>query len=168
MSRPTAEFVEGFALVLNRAGMQRMASRVFAALLAAEDEGLTAREIAQTLGVSPAAVSGAVTYLTSTGLATRRRTTGNRVDHFVVDGTTWAEAIAMETDRLQELNAWLTKGIDAVPAGSPAQERLVETRAFFEFLTVEMPKLVDRWRAQQKQAAGTSSTRARRGRRTRA
>jgi|SRR3954451_13207267 hypothetical protein len=166
MSRPTAEFVEGFALVLNRAGMQRMGSRVFAALLAAEDEGLTAREIAEALGVSPAAVSGAVTYLTSTGLANRRRTPGNRVDHFVVDGTTWAEAIAMETDRLRELSGWLGKGIDAVPEGSPARTRLAETRAFFDFLTVEMPKLVDRWHEQQQKTRRTPPARARRGRRT--
>ena len=166
MSRPTADFVEGFALVLNRAGMQRMASRVFAALLAAENEGLTAREIAEALAVSPAAVSGAVTYLTGTGLATRRRTPGQRVDHFVVDGTTWAEAIAMETDRLRELSAWLGKGIDAVPDGSPAHARLADTRAFFDFLTTEMPKLVDQWHAQQANATGTPPAGARRGRRT--
>jgi DNA-binding transcriptional regulator GbsR (MarR family) len=146
MTKATAEFVEGFALVLNRAGMQRMGSRVFAALLAADQDGLSAKEIGETLGVSPAAVSGAVTYLTGTGLAGRRRLPGARVDRFVVESTQWAEAIATETDRLRELSAWLGKGVAAVPADSPAHLRLSETQAFFEFLVVEMPKLVERWR----------------------
>lgn len=169
MAAATAEFVEGFALVLNRAGMQRMASRVFAALLVAEEDGLTAKEIAATLGVSPAAVSGAVSYLTTTGLAARRRLPGARVDHFVVESTQWAEAVATETARLRELSLWLGKGIDAAPAGSKAVERLTETRAFFEFLAVEMPKLVESWREQHDAAVTRPSrtTAARRDRRTR-
>jgi DNA-binding transcriptional regulator GbsR (MarR family) len=147
MAEPTAEFVEGFALVLNRAGMQRMAARVFAALLAADKDGLTAKQIGAALGVSPAAVSGAVGYLTSTGLANRVREPGARVDHYAVDSTTWAEAIAMETDRLRELVGWLSKGAAAAPPDSTARARMTETREFFEFLTIEMPKLVERWRA---------------------
>ena len=119
MADDVAEFIEGFAVMLNQAGMQRMAARVFGALLAAQSDGLTAREIGEVLTVSPAAVSGAVAYLTRTGLANRVRTPGARVDHYVVDGTTWAEAIALETDRLHELAGWLTKGAAAVPADSP-------------------------------------------------
>jgi DNA-binding MarR family transcriptional regulator len=145
MADDVAEFIEGFALMLNQAGMQRMAARVFGALLAAQSDGLTAKQIADALAVSPAAVSGAVGYLTRTGLATRVRTPGNRVDHFVVD-TTWAEAFAIETDRLHQLAGWLSKGAAAMPAGSPAQARLAETRDFFEFIAAEMPKLIDRWR----------------------
>jgi predicted transcriptional regulator len=169
MTKATAEFVEGFALVLNRAGMQRMGSRVFAALLAAEEDGLTAKEIGDTLGVSPAAVSGAVNYLTSTGLAGRRRVPGTRVDRFVVESTQWAEAIATETDRLRELSAWLAKGAAAVPSGSPTHLRLSETQAFFDFLVIEMPKLVERWREQRDSTPPKArrTTAAARGRRTR-
>lgn len=147
MPDDVAEFIEGFALMLNQAGLQRMAARVFGALLAAQSDGLTAKEIGAALRVSPAAVSGAVGYLTRTGLANRVRTPGDRVDHFVVDGTTWAEAVAIETDRLHDLAGWLTKGAAAVPVGSPAHARMAETRDFFEFIAAEMPKLVDRWHA---------------------
>ena len=146
MADEVGEFIEGFALMLNQAGMQRMAARVFGALLAAQSDGLTAKEISEVLRVSPAAVSGAVSYLTRTGLANRVRTPGDRVDHYVVDGTTWAEAIALETDRLHEMTGWLSKGAASVPEGSPAHLRMVETQEFFEFVAAEMPKLVDRWR----------------------
>lgn len=149
MADEVAEFIEGFALMLNQAGMQRMAARVFGALLAAERDGLTAKEISETLQVSAAAVSGAVGYLTRTGLAKRVRAPGGRVDHFAVDGTTWAEAVAIETDRLTEMAGWLGKGAASVPADSPARARLAETRDFFEFIAAEMPKLIDRWRETQ-------------------
>ncbi len=52
--------------------MQRMAARVFAALLVAPENGYTAKEIGEALGVSAAAVSGATAYLTRMGLAVRR------------------------------------------------------------------------------------------------
>ena len=145
-----AEFVEGFALILTRAGMQRMASRVFAALLASESGELTAKQIAEALGVSPAAVSGAVNYLTRTGLAVRARHPGARVDHYRVEDSTWAEAMATESERIDELADWLGQGARAVPAGSDAEKRLHETRDFFLFIAAEMPKLVERWQASRR------------------
>ena len=150
MADAVAEFIEGFALVLNRAGMQRMAARVFAALLTAPEDGMTAAQIRDVLAVSPAAVSGAVSYLTRTGLANRARRPGQRVDHFVVDGTTWAEAIAVETRRLRELEDWLDKGAAAVPRKGKARARMTETRDFFAFVGEEMPAMVARWHASRR------------------
>ena len=84
MADDVAEFIEGFALMLNEAGMQRMAARVFGALLAAQSEGLTAKQIGEVLGVSPAAVSGAVGYSPAPAWppASARRATGST--------TTWS------------------------------------------------------------------------------
>lgn len=145
MEASRAEFIEGFALKLNESGMQRMAARVFAALLTAPGGGLTAREIAETLDVSAAAVSVATSYLTRAGLAERTRTPGERVDRYDVQGITWAEAMAVETEMLHSLSSWLDKGTTAVAGDPGATERLEATRDFFAFMAEEMPKLVDRW-----------------------
>ena len=106
--------------MLNEAGMQRMAARVFGALLAAQSDGLTAKQIGDVLSVSPAAVSGAVGYLTRTGLGYPRpniRAIGRRpLRRRHPPGP---EAFAIETDRLHELAGWLTKGAAAMPEGSP-------------------------------------------------
>ena len=147
-----AAFVEGFALQLNESGMQRMPARVFATLLMAPGGGLTAREIAENLGVSAAAVSGATTYLTRTKMAVRTRNPGERVDRYDVRGTTWAEAITVETDLLQNLSSWLDKGVSVVAGDREATQRLLDTRDFFEFVSVEMPKLVDRWQRSRNRA----------------
>lgn len=141
----TNEFVEGFALELSQSGMQRMAARVFAALLVAPENGHTAKEIGEVLGVSPAAVSGATAYLTRMGLAVRQRVTGERVDRYNVLGTTWAEAMASETQMIRTLSDLLEEGLARVDDASAAHERLAATHDFFTYMAVEMPKLVDRW-----------------------
>lgn len=142
----TAGFIEAFALELNQAGMQRMAARVFAALLVAPEGGSSARDLSETLGVSPAAVSGATSYLTRTQLAARRRVPGERVDRYDVDGTTWAEAMATETQTIESLARLLDVGLTAVAPGGAAHERLDSTRDFFLYMAQEMPLLVERWK----------------------
>ena len=60
MADPTerARFVERMAGALTDAGLPRLPSRVFAALLVDDDGRMTAAELAEALGVSPAGVSG--------------------------------------------------------------------------------------------------------------
>ena len=60
----TLRFVEDFALLLVDAGVPRMPARVFACVLADDAGALTAGELAERLQVSPAAISGAVRWLT--------------------------------------------------------------------------------------------------------
>jgi DNA-binding transcriptional regulator GbsR (MarR family) len=150
MQDDRAAFIEGFALKLNESGMQRMSARVFAALLAAPGGGLTAREITDALDVSAGAVSGATSYLTRTGLVERTRRPGERVDRYDVNGTTWAEAMAVETEMLRTLSSWLDKGASAVAGDAEAVERLEATRDFFAFMAEEMPRLIERWQASQR------------------
>ena len=58
-----AHFVERMGGALTDAGLPRLPSRVFAALVVDDDGRMTAAELAETLAVSPAAVSGAVNFL---------------------------------------------------------------------------------------------------------
>jgi DNA-binding transcriptional regulator GbsR (MarR family) len=158
MQDDRAAFIEGFALKLNESGMQRMAARVFATLLTAPGGGLTAREIAETLGASAGAVSGATSYLTRTGLVERTRTPGERVDRYDIKGTSWAEVMAVETEMLLSLSSWLDKGASAVAGDLEATDRLEATRDFFAFMADEMPKLVERWQTSHRQNGATGSS----------
>jgi DNA-binding transcriptional regulator GbsR (MarR family) len=142
-------FVERFALNLTEAGMARMPARVFATVLVAEDGRRTAAELAEHLGVSPAAISGAVRYLTQLRLVSREREPGERVDHYRVSSDTWYEAIARRDEMVASWLSDLAEGVKAVGPETAAGARLEETRAFFEYLLQELPRLVDRWRAQR-------------------
>ena len=75
-------YVERFASVLVAAGFPPMPARVFVALLVTESGRLTAAELAEVLRVSPAAVSGAVRYLTQLGLVHKERVPGSRRDYY--------------------------------------------------------------------------------------
>lgn len=140
------EFVESFALTLTNAGMQRMAARAFAALLASESGSLTARGLADTLQVSPAAVSGSVRYLENARMLRRGRTPGERTDHYMLGDDTWYEAMATKSDIFDDLVSSLDDAISALPDGSLAAERMAETRDFFRYFRDEIPLLVGRWR----------------------
>lgn len=142
-------FVERFAMLLSDAGLGRMPSRVFGALLVTDEGRLTAGELAERLRVSPAAISGAVRYLAQVGLIVRRRDPGERRDHYEVTDDLWYEVYA---NRDTQMKAWaevMAEGVAAVGADTKAGWRLETSRSFFEFLREQLPELMRKWREYQ-------------------
>lgn len=142
-----SKFIERFASALVEAGMPRMPARVFVALLAADSGRLTTAELAEILQISPAAISGAVRYLTQVRMIGREREPGSRRDHFAVWDDNWYE-MSMRRDRF--LLSWLDclgEGVDVLGADTPAGVRVAESLAFVEFLHEELPSMLERWRA---------------------
>jgi DNA-binding transcriptional regulator GbsR (MarR family) len=131
------------------AGMPRMPSRVFVALLASDSGRLTAAELAERLHVSPAAISGALRYLMQVNVLTRERRPGSRRDHYRLLDDTWYE---MTLRREQVMARWISagrEGIEVLGPDTPAGARMAESVAFFEFVRAELPALIDRWREQR-------------------
>jgi predicted transcriptional regulator len=138
-------FVERFASDMVEAGMPRMPSRAFAALIGSDTGHLTAAELSELLRASPAAISGAVRYLTHVHMVRREREPGSRRDHYVVDSDIWYETL-LDRDRI--VGRWqqsLREGIEAVGLDTPAGERLALTLAFFDFVGEEMEGFRARW-----------------------
>jgi len=144
-----ARFIERFASVLVESGVPRMPARVFAALLTIDSGRLTASELAELLQISPAAVSGAVRYLTQVSLISREREPGSRRDVYRLHDDEWYEAIVRREPLLQRWERAVLEGVDAVGADTPAGRRLRDTAGFFEFLQAEMPAMLERWRVQR-------------------
>lgn len=140
-------FVERFALLLVEGGMPRMPARIFACILADDEGALTAAELASRLRVSPAAVSGAVRYLTQTGLVVKGREPGARRDDYRVGEDPWYEVFAARTALIRRWEDAMAEGVELLGAERPAGRRLAETREFFAFLRTELPALMARWRA---------------------
>ena len=152
LSRPTRrtrdDFVERFGSALADAGMARLPSRVFGALLIDEDGRMTAAEIAQRLAVSPAAVSGAVRYLGNMGLLRRERERGSRRDVFVVMEDAWHGAIVRKDQTYAPIQDALVEGIDAAGgAHTHAGSRLQLSNEFLTFVSKEMDGMLARWEA---------------------
>ncbi|MFD8482197.1 GbsR/MarR family transcriptional regulator [Kitasatospora sp. NPDC059673] len=141
-----SEFVERFATVLADAGFPRMSARVFTALLTADSGRLTSAELGELLQISPAAVSGAVRYLTQVDLVSREREPGTRRDRYRVHDHVWYEATANRDHTLSRFESSLVEGVDALGPDTPAGQRLAESLEFFAFLRVEIQEMLQRWR----------------------
>lgn len=140
-------FVEQIAMQFADWGFPRMAGRVLFVLMTADEPGLSAAELGDRLDASAAAISGAVRYLTQVHLVVREREPGEKRDHYRVRGSSWYESAA---DRERLLVLWseaLTEGVAAVGEDSEAGARLRESVEFFDFLRVEIPLVLDRWRS---------------------
>ncbi|GGS85815.1 GbsR/MarR family transcriptional regulator [Streptomyces chromofuscus] len=149
-----SRFVEHFAAQMVEAGMPRMPSRVFAALLASDAGALTSAELGEQLRISPAAVSGAVRYLAQVHMVSREREPGSRRERYRVRGDQWYEAL---TNREAVLKRWedaLRDGVDSLGPDTPAGRRLAETLAFFEYLEGELAALMERWHAHRERLFG--------------
>jgi len=137
--------VERFALLLTEAGMPRMPARVFAYLIIGEVDGYTAGELANALGVSPAAISGAVRYLIQARVIVRDRPVGARRDRYRLHDDQWYEMTLERVHLLQRWEQLLAETIDLVGPGR-ASRSMQETLAFLAFLRQEYPGLIERWR----------------------
>ncbi|WP_442812897.1 GbsR/MarR family transcriptional regulator [Streptomyces sp. NBC_01800] len=145
-----SRFVERFAADMTEAGMQRMASRVFAALLADDDGSMTSAELSEQLQISPAAVSGAINYLTQVSMVGRERDPGSRRDRYRLHNEIWYATFASRDRVLTRWEHTLREGARTLGQDTPAGARLTETAEFFEFLQTELIGLMDRWRDYRK------------------
>lgn len=146
-----ARFVERMGGALTDAGLPRLPSRVFSALLVDDDGRMNAAEIAEALGVSAGGVSGAVKYLGQIGMVRRERERGSRRDVFVVEDDAWHSTMMSTGQLYAPMSAALTQLIVDLPEHDPARKRLVLTREFLAFVDVEMAGLAERWELRRKE-----------------
>jgi len=146
------EFIEKFAAVLILAGFPPMPARVFVALLVTDSARLSAAELVDLLQISPAAVSGAVRYLTGLGLVHKERVPGSRRECYRMPAGIWHQVMLQRNQVLVRWIALLKEGVDLVGAETPAGVRMAEHAGFFEFLHAEMPAMLARWETISKPA----------------
>ena len=140
-------FIERFAAVLVAAGFPPMPARVFVALLVSADGRLSSADLVQQLQISPAAVSGAVRYLTGLRLVHKERVPGSRREYYRMPADIWHQVMLMQSQVLVQWTVLLKEGMDLVGRDTTAGERMADHAAYFEFLSTEMPALFARWEA---------------------
>lgn len=140
---------EQAAAMMTTAGMPRMPARVMMAIVASPAGGYTAAELADRLGVSAAAVSGAVRYLQDAHFIRRLPTAGHRRDrydlapdgfHSVIIGN--VPVYHRLADHVDDIGAEIAD--DEVSA-----QRAAQMSGFLRFMAERMPQLVAEWEAQR-------------------
>jgi predicted transcriptional regulator len=142
------EFIEKFAAMLIVAGFPPMPARVFVALLVTDSGRLSAAELGDLLQISPAAVSGAVRYLSGVGLVHKERVPGSRREYYRMPGDVWRQVMVLRNQSLTRWSSLLKEGMDLVGGDTPAGRRMAGHAGFFEFLAAELPAVMARWDAQ--------------------
>ncbi len=128
-----------------------MPARVFAYILAGNQETYTARDFAEGLQASPAAVSGAMRYLADTRLVVKERAPRSRGDLFRLgDNDVWATIVRARLPLLEHMQAAIGEAITLLEKQPPGEThlglaRLRETWEFFEFARTDLSGMLERW-----------------------
>jgi DNA-binding transcriptional ArsR family regulator len=139
--------VEKVAVLLAESGVPIMASRVFAYALTEDADHYTAAELAEGLRVSPAAVSGAVRYLTATGLMFKERRPGQRAAVYRIDSDdVWSTIISARVPMLELWERGAREAAEMVGPETRGGRRLTETEAFCRFWREDTVHQLARWR----------------------
>lgn len=136
---------EKTAAAFAAAGFPKMPARALMALVSSEDGRLTAAELAERLGVSAAAVSGAVRYLQTVGFIQRVSQPGSRRNLYTLHDDEWYIASMRRSPIYQSLAALTDATAGALPEGSAARSRVAEMGRFYRFLAAKMPDILDDW-----------------------
>ena len=138
--------VEQSAAVLTAAGFPRMPARVLMALLVAEQGGLTASELGEQLGVSAAAISGAVRYLEQIGILHRVPQAGSRRDRWEFLDDAWYTALTAKSPVYGVIADLSDRAADAIgDEAAVGARRAREMARFYRFVDSRLPALMREW-----------------------
>lgn len=144
-AHPGAEQAERSAAMLAAAGMPRMPARVMMALVGSPDEGYSAAELADRLGVSAAAVSGAVRYLESMRMIHRLSRPGERIARFDLMDDGWRSMVVSQSPMYGRLADDMDAIADQNVSAPLSAARARQMADFLRFLEKRMPELVAEW-----------------------
>lgn len=139
--------VERMARIFSDWGLPPMAARVLFTMMAAEERTLTAAELGERLGVSPAAISGAVRLLTQMRLVVREPVPGSRRDVYRLPDDAWYELTLTKMPIFRQITGEASAAVEAVGGdGTAAGANLARMRDYFEYVERELPQLLGKWR----------------------
>ncbi|WP_030174492.1 helix-turn-helix domain-containing protein [Spirillospora albida] len=148
------EFEEVFTTALMASGMPKMTARVMACLSLTDSGSLTAAELVQHLGVSPASVSKAVTFLEEQGLLCRERDERRR-DRYIVDDDIWYRSAMTSARLLDQITETARQGVGVLGPGTPAAVRLENVARFLDFVSESTVRAAEQAREILRMSAGT-------------
>lgn len=147
---PGAGAAEEAAALMTAAGMPRMPARVMMALVGSPDEGYTAAELGERLGVSAAAVSGAVRYLQTLRIVRRLPRPGERRARYDLADDAFADVTVASAPVYARLAVQMTAIADDNPDAPASAARAREAADFLRYLAERMPQLAVEWREQRR------------------
>jgi DNA-binding transcriptional regulator GbsR (MarR family) len=143
-------YVDETGLLLENAGLPRIAGQVLGLLQVCEPETQSLADIAIALGVSRASVSTSTRLLEHVGFLERTILPGNRRDFYRLSRDAWHRFMHTRIETMRRLRQNADHGLRVLDGESPERrERLERMRRLYSFLEQEMPKLLERFDAEE-------------------
>jgi DNA-binding transcriptional regulator GbsR (MarR family) len=149
-------YTEAMGRFFESGGLARMAGRIWAYLLIADAPRLSAQDLGEALGASAGAVSGATRSLVELGLIDRIRVPGERRDYFAPRRGAIAELLRVRLQRLTTVELLISDALEQFGDREYARPRLEEIHTLYHWYARELPKLHERFLAEQQELTGNS------------
>lgn len=144
-------FAEDMGVVMEHAGIPRIAGKIYALLLITHKPYLSADEIALMLRASRASVSTMSRLLQRSGLVEKVGVTGERKTHYRLKPGATADLLRGSLSQITDFRQAIQHGLTLVrDRSSQAGQRLQELHDFYDFFEREFPLLIDRWESQSR------------------
>ena len=137
-------FVEAMGVYFEEAHLPRMAGRIFAALLIGPASGMTAGELAETLGASKASISSNTRLLLHYAMVSRTFSPIDRRDRFVTARGAGRRHAGIGLEMLAPFRRLLEQGFALLDDNADPRP-LTEFRDLYLYLEAEWPALLSRW-----------------------
>ena len=147
------QFAEELGQFFESGGFPRMAGRVWAVLLVMNKPHLSALELQDALGTSAGSVSGATRFLLQYGLIERVNVRGERRDYFTPRRGAVARIIKLRLEKLVAVEDLISDALDAFSDREHAVPYLDEVHTIYHWYRRELPKLHERFLAEQRAAS---------------
>lgn len=143
------QYVDDTGLLLENAGLQRIAGQVLGWLQVCEPETQSMADIVAALGISKASASTTTRFLEHVGLVEKAILPGERRDYYRVCRDAWHRFMLTRIETMRRLRRNADQGLRVLADESPQRrDRLERMRRLYSFLEREMPKLLDRFEAE--------------------
>ncbi len=140
-------FAENMGQLFEKAGVSRMAGRVWGYLLIAEAPAISAADLGHALGASAGSISSATRLLVSQGLADRIRMPGEQRDYFTVGEGAIVNLVWRRLEALEAVEHLARRALERFADRPAAQARLSEMCEVYSFLAREFSEVARRFLA---------------------
>lgn len=150
-------FIDRMAAEFVAQGFPRIPARTLMALTGTPDGRLTAAQLADAAGASPAAISGAVRYLELLGMVRRLTVPGTRKQLYALDDEHPWYAVSLTRQGVYDSILRTLRGeLERLPEG-PVHERVADMIAFYSYVEQRLPQLYREWQRDQARPARRSN-----------
>ena len=145
--------VQEFGITLERAGLPRMAGKIFGHLILSRSFEVSATELATALHASRGSVSTMTRLLIQQGLIDKVGRPGDRKDYFRLKSDPWTNILRTRMEQIVQFHNLIERGFAVVsPRDALPYTRLKSIHELYEFMELEFAAMLQRWERRRKRS----------------